>query len=58
MSEYGCGTCGRKPKHLPYGSKRKAFYCSKCDRGHSKGVTKKSERQKAKKLTEQNERVL
>lgn len=48
-TEYGCPSCGRKPKKLPYGSKKGLFWCSNCDAGHSNGVSKKKERQKAKK---------
>ena len=39
----------RKPKKIPYGSKKGRYYCSFCDMGASNGVSKKRERQKAKK---------
>lgn len=49
-NEYGCTYCGHKPKSLPYGSKKGLHWCSNCDHSHVNGVSKKRERQKAKKL--------
>ena len=48
-NEYGCHYCGSKPKKLPYGSKRGKHWCSKCDCDLVTPVSKKRERQRAKK---------
>ena len=48
-NEYGCCSCGKKPKKIPYGSKRVKFWCGKCDAGLVSSISKKRERQKVKK---------
>lgn len=50
-NESGCSACGRqgRPKKIPYGGKRKKFWCSYCDMDLVNPVNKKAERQKTKK---------
>lgn len=47
--EYGCYYCGRKPKKIPYGSKRNLNWCSNCDRDLATSVNKKRARRQGKK---------
>lgn len=54
-TESGCSVCSHKPKRVPYGSKRKMFWCSNCDRDLVNPVNKKRERQKAKKESQDYE---
>ena len=44
-----CPKCNKRRKHLAYGQKRKSFWCYGCDAGHEDSISKKGERQKAKK---------
>ena len=47
--KHPCPCCTKRRKHLPYGSKKKQFWCHLCDAGHELVIDKGSERQKAKK---------
>lgn len=47
--------CYRKPKHLPYGSIRKKYWCSACDMNLVNPINKKAERQKAKRQIRKGE---
>jgi len=41
--------CIRRTRHIPYGAKRKLFWCWKCDANLTIPVKKTAERMKAKK---------
>lgn len=45
-------TCKKRPKHIPYGSKRKEHWCDVCDKHLANSINKKAERSLAKKNIE------
>ena len=49
VPKHPCPLCTKKRKHVPYGAKKKSFWCSLCDAGHELVINKGGARRRAKK---------